>query len=128
MSSRPCRVVTVARRHVLEKREMQQVDVEMHDVEVVRAASTSCSIDRWLARSDFSGAGVQSEGLSTREDRRGRVRMRRGEQRDVMALLDQGVGKVGHHALGAAVEAGWNGFVEWCDSGRSSSSLPEAQP
>ena len=78
-----------------------------------RAAST-----RWAARSDFSGRGIEADRLVAHgHQRRLGPRLGAGEQRHVVAELDQGVGEMGDDPLGAAVEARRDGLVERCDLG-----------
>ena len=79
---------------------------------------TSASWVRWAARSDFSGAGSSRIAWSRTGASRARgLRLGAGEQGDLVAEVDQGVGQVGDDPLGAAVEAGRHGLIEGGDLG-----------
>ena len=79
---------------------------------------TSCSIERWAARSDLSGAGSSRIAWSRTGTSVGSgPRLGTGEQRHVVAELDQGVGQVGDNPFGAAVETGRDSLIERCNLG-----------
>ena len=113
----------VQRRHglvglVLEDREMQQVDVEMQDVELPRTASHF--VEHRQVRGDvgFQRCGVQPDrALTDRYQPGGGVRIRGGEQRDVMAELHQCITENRDDSFGATVKLGGDGFCERRDLG-----------
>ena len=89
--------------------------MEVEDVELVRPAVQLVQHAEMGGEVRLQGVRVEPDGLVTDgyQPRLG-PGVGAGEQHDVMPEIDQGVGKVGHDPLGAAVEAGWHRFVEGC--------------
>jgi hypothetical protein len=102
-----------AGRHVLEHREMQHVGVEVDDVELV-APLVQIGQHRQV-RGDIrlQRRRVEPDRLiARRRQMRPGARFGAGEQRHVVAQVDQSFAEVGDHALGAAVEPRRHGFVQ----------------
>ena len=103
---------------LLEERKMDQVDVEMQDVELV-APLVQLVQHRQMGREvGLERAGIEPDGLVAHRHERGPgPRLGTGEQRHLVAELDQGVGEVGDDPFRAAVEAGRDRLVERRDLG-----------
>ena len=108
------RLVGVASEH----RELDHVGVEMDHVEVVGALQHLGQHDHMRRQIGLQRGRVQPDRLIPhRHQSRACLGVRRGEQGHVMPQIDEGVGQVGHHALGAAVQPWRHGFVQRCDLG-----------
>ncbi|MNE46266.1 hypothetical protein D3C80_1405930 [compost metagenome] len=105
-------------RQITEEGEMHHVGVEMDDVEIVGAVQHLRQHGHVRGQIGLQRLRVQANGLiSHRDQSRPRLGLGAGEQGDVMAQIDQGVGQVGHHPLGAAVETWGHGLIEGRDLG-----------
>ena len=96
-----------------EEGKVQHVRMEMEDVELI-GASTHLGQHRHMSRQiGFQRHGIQADRLiPDGYQTRSRPGLGGREQGDLVAKIDQGVGKVGHHALGPPVKARRNGFIE----------------
>ena len=114
-------------RQLLEEREMDEVDVEVEDVELVRPPMQLVQHGEMGGEIGLQWVRVEPDGLVADGHQPGLgPGVGAGEQHDVMPELDQGVGKMGHDPLGTAVEAGRHRFVEGrhlCDPHRASLAL-----
>ena len=97
-------------------REMQHVHMEMDDVEfrrpfvqLVQHAQVRREVRLELARIE------PDRPVSADDQIRARLGFRAGEQGDLVAELDKGIGKIGHDALGPAIETRRHRFVEGSD-------------
>ena len=100
---------------------MDQVDVEVDDVELVAPLVHLVQHRQVRREVGLERAGIEPDGLVPHRHQRGAgPRLGAGEQRHLVAELDQGVGEVGDDPFRAAVEAGRDRFVERRDLGNSS--------
>jgi hypothetical protein len=100
-------------RDVREEREMQHVGMEVDDVELVGGLPDARQHGHVSGEVGLQRRGVQPYGaIADGHQPRRRLRLRAGEQGDVVPEGDEGVGEGGHHALRAAVEVGWHGLIE----------------
>jgi len=94
-------------------RQMQPVGVAVDDVELVRALRDLLE-QRGLRDDRVRARPAQSQALRPHRDKpRARCRVAAGEQRDVMAELDEPVDEPGDDALGSAVESRRHAFGQW---------------
>ena len=95
----------------LEERKVDEVDVEVQHVEVVGAAPHLVQHRQMRGDVGLERRRVESYGLlAHRHEERRRLGFRAREQRDVVSLIHQGIGEVGHDALGSTVKARRNRF------------------
>ena len=103
---------------MLEERKVQQVDVEMQDVELPRAAAHLVQHREVRGHVRFERRGIQTDRAVAHRDQLGvGVRIGGCEQRDFVTELHQRVAQIRDDALGAAIQLRRNGFGERRDLG-----------
>ena len=100
-----------------QQRELHEVDVEVQDVEVLRALADLLQHQQ-VVRQRIAHRRVEAERGGGAFDQPGaRLGIAAGEEGDVVALRHQLLGQVGDDALGAAVEPGRDALGQGRDLG-----------
>ena len=100
-------------RQLLEHHEMQHVDMEMQDIELLRTAFHFVEHREVSGKIRFERSRVQSDRLIAHHDQlRFRAGVCRGEQRDLVPEIDQGIRQVCDHPLGSTIELRRHGFIQ----------------
>ncbi len=102
-----------ARGHFLEQRELQHVGVEVQHVELVNAAAHLVQHRQMCGQVGLQGRGIKADGLVAHRRQAGLGGgVSAGEQRDLVAEVDQRVAEVRHDPFRSAIELRGHRFVE----------------
>ncbi len=97
----------------LEEGKVNEVDVEVDDVELMLSEVHLLQHAQMGGEIRLEGVRVEPDSLITnRNEPRARLRLRAGEERHIVAELDQCIGEMSHDPLGAAVETGRHSLIE----------------
>jgi len=98
--------------------------VEVDDVESVRHSQHLLDHDE-VRRELIDAVGIEPQGLrNDRHELGSRAGISACEERDLVSLMNEFFGQVGHDPLGAAIVFRWNGLIE----GRDLCDLHERSP
>jgi hypothetical protein len=110
--------------NVLEERKVQQIGVEMQHIEVVGVLAHLVQQRQMGGDVGFQRGRVEPDRLVAHGHKtRAGPRIGAAEQGDLMAQVDQRVGKVGHDALRAAIQPRRYRFAQRADLGDSHETL-----
>ncbi len=106
-------------RELLDRREMQKIDMKMQDVEFASAPQHPVQ-HQHMVRDRVPHRRVQPESAwDARHKLRPRLRIARCEERHLMALRHQLLGQIGYDPFGAAIKARRAAFRQRRDLGNS---------